>query len=91
MAQEILEDLRNQGITAEKDTSGTIGRRYARSDEIGVPFAVTVDHTSLEDDTVTIRERDSQEQVRVAIDDLPQTLHLLLSGKKEFKEFEARK
>jgi len=91
VAQEILEDLRNQGITAEKDTSGTIGRRYARSDEIGVPFAVTVDHTSLEDDTVTIRERDSQEQVRVAIDDLPQTLHLLLSGKKEFKEFEARK
>ncbi|MEN6329536.1 MAG: glycine--tRNA ligase [Methanobacteriaceae archaeon] len=83
---QILDNLRKEGIITEKDTSGTIGRRYARSDEIGVPFAVTVDHQSLEDHTVTIRERDSQKQVRVSIEDLPQTLKLLLSGKKEFKE-----
>lgn len=88
---EILGDLRKEGIIAEKDTSGTIGRRYARSDEIGVPFAVTVDHQSLEDNTVTIRERDSQKQVRTSIPDLPQTLQLLISKKKEFGELETRK
>ncbi len=86
MTLQILDDLRKEGIIAEKDTSGTIGRRYARSDEIGVPFAVTVDHQSLEDNTVTIRERDSQKQVRSEIEALPRTLQLLLSGKNEFKE-----
>ena len=50
------------------DKSGqSIGRRYARADEIGTPFAVTVDHESLEDGTVTIRERNSMEQVRVNV------------------------
>jgi glycyl-tRNA synthetase len=88
---QILGDLRKEGIICEKDTSGTIGRRYARSDEIGVPFAVTVDHQSLEDDTVTIRERDSQKQVRASIQDLPQTLKLLISGKKELWEIETGK
>jgi len=88
---QILGDLRKEGIICEKDTSGTIGRRYARSDEIGVPFAVTVDHQSLEDDTVTIRERDSQKQVRASIQDLPQTLKLLISGKKELRELETGK
>jgi glycyl-tRNA synthetase len=82
---QITNDLRKNGIIAEKDTSGTIGRRYARSDEIGVPFAITVDHQSLEDNTVTIRERDSQKQVRSSIKTLPKTIYLLLSGKKEFK------
>jgi len=51
------------------DTSKSIGRRYARADEIGVPWAVTVDHTSLEDDTITIRRRDDQIQIRVTIDE----------------------
>jgi glycyl-tRNA synthetase len=88
---QVLDDLRKDGIISEKDTSGTIGRRYARSDEIGIPFAVTVDHQSLEDNSVTIRERDSQEQVRAPISDLPQTLQLLLSGKKEFKEIRTGK
>ena len=48
----------------------SVGKRYARTDELGVPFAVTVDHRSLEDGTVTIRERDSCDQVRVAVDDV---------------------
>jgi glycyl-tRNA synthetase len=90
LSHQILDDLRKESIITEKDTSGTIGRRYARSDEIGVPFAVTADHQSLEDKTVTIRERDSQEQVRIAIADLPQTLQLLLSGKKEFENFKRK-
>ena len=52
------------------DHSGAIGRRYRRLDEIGAPFAVTVDHQTLEDETVTIRKRDSMEQSRVKISEL---------------------
>jgi len=52
------------------DTSGAIGRRYRRMDEVGTPFCVTVDFDTLEDDTVTVRERDSTEQKRMTIDEL---------------------
>ena len=51
----------------ELDTSGAIGRRYRRQDEIGTPWAVTIDHESLTDDAVTVRDRDSLEQIRVPI------------------------
>jgi glycyl-tRNA synthetase len=51
----------------ELDTSGAIGRRYRRQDEIGTPWAITIDHESLEDDAVTVRDRDSLEQIRVPI------------------------
>ena len=56
------------------DHSGAIGRRYRRLDEIGVPFAITVDHQTLEDDTVTIRKRDSMEQSRINISELDSIL-----------------
>ncbi len=59
-----------RGIVSVYDSSGSIGRRYARADEIGVPHCLTVDHQSLEDATVTIRDRDTGQQQRVAIDDL---------------------
>jgi glycyl-tRNA synthetase len=58
----------------ELDTSGAIGRRYRRQDEIGTPWAVTVDHESLEDDAVTVRDRDTLEQVRVPIGSVRQLL-----------------
>ncbi len=57
------------------DQTGAIGRRYRRQDEIGTPFAVTVDFDTLEDDTVTLRERDSMKQERVRIDELIGKLH----------------
>ncbi len=53
------------------DASGSIGKRYARADEIGVPLCITVDHQSLEDNTVTMRMRDDGSQVRILIDELP--------------------
>ena len=59
-----------RGIQSQYDASQSIGRRYARADEIGTPWAVTVDHTSLEDGTVTVRRRDDQQQIRVGQDDL---------------------
>ncbi len=55
---------------AEMDSSKSIGRRYARADEIGVPWALTVDHTSLEDGSVTVRRRDDQLQVRAFVDEI---------------------
>ncbi|BDZ71914.1 glycine--tRNA ligase [Methanobacterium petrolearium] len=84
----IRDDLRNQGIIAELDTSGTIGRRYARSDEIGTAFAVTVDHQTLEDKTVTIRERDTQKQVRRPVTEIPDTINELLNKKINFSDLE---
>ena len=50
------------------DESGAIGRRYRRMDEAGTPFGITIDSQTLEDQTVTIRERDSMQQTRVALD-----------------------
>jgi glycyl-tRNA synthetase len=61
------------------DDSGSIGRRYARADEIGVPYCVTVDYDSQKDGTVTLRERDSREQVRLKIDELPGKIRELTS------------
>jgi len=63
-----------QDFTCFYDDSGSIGRRYARMDEIGTPYCITVDFDTLEDDTVTIRYRDSKEQERVKIDDLKKKL-----------------
>ena len=59
------------GIVSLYDGSGSIGKRYARADEIGVPICVTVDHQSVEDGTVTIRHRNDGSQTRIAVDDLP--------------------
>jgi glycyl-tRNA synthetase len=69
LARQIYLELRER-MTAEYDEGGAIGRRYRRQDEIGTPFAVTVDHQSLEDHTVTLRQRDTLEQERIAIDAL---------------------
>jgi glycyl-tRNA synthetase len=66
LAQRILSELRPQW-QCDYDETQSIGRRYRRQDEIGTPLAVTVDFDSLEDDAVTIRDRDSTEQVRVPI------------------------
>jgi len=73
LAHEVFELLRGQ-LQAEYDEGGSIGKRYRRQDEIGTPFCVTIDHQSLEDRTVTIRDRDTLEQERVAVDDLPAVL-----------------
>jgi glycyl-tRNA synthetase len=69
LAHEIYAELR-QRMQAEYDEGGAIGRRYRRQDEIGTPWAVTIDHQSLEDRTVTIRDRDSLRQERIAIDSI---------------------
>ena len=60
------------------DATGSIGKRYRRADEAGVPYAITIDHTTLTDATVTVRDRDSMQQERVAVADLPEYLSPLL-------------
>jgi glycyl-tRNA synthetase len=66
LAHQIYRELRDR-VQAEYDEGGAIGRRYRRQDEIGTPWAVTIDHQSLEDHTVTLRDRDSLGQDRIAI------------------------
>ncbi|MDD1667172.1 MAG: glycine--tRNA ligase [Methanomicrobiales archaeon] len=80
VAREIADALTGAGIFTEFDESGAIGRRYRRQDEIGTPYAVTVDYQTLEDGTVTVRERDSMAQVRVKRAALPGTLQGLIAG-----------
>ena len=77
-AREIFESIRGR-IPAEFDEGGSIGKRYRRQDEIGTPWGVTVDGQTLEDDTVTLRDRDSLEQVRVPVDGLADALEVRLT------------
>jgi glycyl-tRNA synthetase len=65
-AEKIYKDLLDNSVRAAFDVSSAIGRRYARQDEAGTPFCITVDGQTLEDDTVTVRERDSRQQYRIA-------------------------
>ncbi len=83
-AREIATDLGRAGILAEYDDSGAIGRRYRRQDEIGTPYAVTVDYQTRDDRTVTVRERDTMCQVRVPVSRITEYLSALLSGREEF-------
>ena len=68
-AEEIFSKLRTR-FDAFLDHSGAIGRRYRRLDEVGAPFAITIDHQTLQDDTVTVRSRDSMSQERIKVSDL---------------------
>ncbi len=79
-AEEVKEFLKDAGFGVFYDDSGSIGRRYRRMDEIGVPASITVDHQILEDKTVTVRDRDSMKQVRVKITELPETLRRFIKG-----------
>jgi glycyl-tRNA synthetase len=74
MSREIYDMLRPCFAT-QYDDAQSIGRRYRRQDEIGTPLCVTIDFDSLEDKQVTVRDRDSMEQVRVAVQDLVHALH----------------
>jgi len=86
IAGEITDALRVRGILAEYDDAGAIGRRYRRQDEVGTPFAITVDYTTREDRTVTLRDRDSMRQVRTGIEGIPGLIRSLIDGTERFAE-----
>ena len=96
-ARDLATELREAGLSVTYDDSGAIGRRYRRQDEVGTPFCVTVDYATLGEaradadeaagpDTVTIRERDSTAQTRVAVEDLAETLTALRDGRATFDD-----
>jgi glycyl-tRNA synthetase len=84
IARGIVQTLVNRGVLTQYDDNGAIGRRYRRQDEIGTPFAVTVDYETKDDRTVTVRDRDSMRQIRCGIDELPGILASLLDGSVAF-------
>ncbi|MDD2296827.1 MAG: glycine--tRNA ligase, partial [Sphaerochaetaceae bacterium] len=83
---EKLERQLREDFATFYDQGGAIGRRYRRMDEIGTPYCVTVDYQTLDDNTVTLRFRDSMEQVRVHLDDLVARIHLETKQYKRVEE-----
>jgi glycyl-tRNA synthetase len=73
IAEKLYMDVRHR-FTSEFDVKAAIGKRYARMDEVGTPFCVTIDGQTLTDQTVTVRERDTAAQERVAIERVPSYL-----------------
>jgi len=80
IGHEIFEALSAAGFASYYDDSGSIGRRYARMDEIGTPCCITVDYDTKSDGTVTVRDRDSADQVRIKKEKVPKAVETLLSG-----------
>ncbi len=74
LARDIVSSFFDSGINARYDEQQSIGKRYAKHDEIGTPYCITVDHQSLEDKTVTIRDRDTTEQVRISLEEAVKTV-----------------
>jgi glycyl-tRNA synthetase len=84
-AKEIVAKLREKTLLVNYDDSGTIGRRYRRNDEIGTPYSVTVDYDTLQDGTVTIRDRDSMRQIRAPINGIENVLYELIYRGRDFE------
>ena len=78
IANKIKDNLEKEFII-DFDVSGSIGKRYLRSAEVGIPCAITIDFDSLNDKSVTVRDRDSEQQIRVKISDLRETIRKLMT------------
>jgi glycyl-tRNA synthetase len=74
----------DSGFVSQYDVGGSIGKRYRRQDEVGTPFCVTIDYTTLEDGTITVRDRDTMDQVRIHKDILVESLTSLVRGTAKF-------
>jgi len=85
-ARQVHKMLLDEGFMAEYDEPGSIGRRYARADEVGIPLGITIDYQTIKDDTVTVRDRDTWRQVRNKIEKLPEILRAYFRHKLEFEE-----
>ena len=85
-AKEVQKILTCEGFMTDYDEAGSIGRRYARADEAGVQLGITIDYGTLSDGTVTVRDRDSWQQIRIAIKDLTMKLHKYFEEKLDFEQ-----
>lgn len=91
VVDEISQDLMESDLSTRVDKStASLGRRYARVDEIGVPFAVTVDFDTLKDGTVTLRERDSMIQVRLPKKEVTNVIFAIVHGKLSWEELKQK-
>lgn len=81
---QLYRTLLDEGFDVEYDETGSIGRRYARADEAGVPVAITIDYDTMKNDSVTLRDRDTWQQVRCGMGGLPDLLRAYVRGKKKF-------
>ncbi len=84
IGEDVFNDLKKEWNVVY-DPSGSIGRRYARNDEIGTPFCITVDGDSVKNKDVTIRDRDTTKQIRVKVSELKDVLRKLINGEIEFR------
>jgi glycyl-tRNA synthetase len=82
-ARKIHATIQEAGFTTQYDESGSIGRRYARADEIGTPLSITIDYDTQDTQTITIRDRDTWTQVRTPIKELPDKLRSYFDGQLE--------
>lgn len=91
-AKEIYDELIEEDIQAFYDESGSVGKRYARQDEIGTPYCITIDYETIEEGenkgTVTIRDRDSTNQVRVKVEEVSQIIRNLMREKIKFEDLQ---
>ena len=84
IAEDVVQDLMKEWNVVF-DRSGSIWRRYARNDEIGTPYCITVDEESLKKKDVTIRERDTTKQIRVKVSEIKDVLRKLIYGEIKFE------
>ncbi|EMD92546.1 hypothetical protein COCC4DRAFT_162840 [Bipolaris maydis ATCC 48331] len=87
----LKDKLRKLGISNRVDASGaSIGKRYARNDELGTPLGITVDFQSIKDNTFTLRDRDTTEQVRSSLDDIAQAISNIVKGEETWSDVAKR-
>jgi glycyl-tRNA synthetase len=85
IAKKILNELRTE-FNCEYDKSGSIGRRYARNDEIGTPYCITIDEESIKNQDATIRDRDTKKQIRVKIKNIKKIIKKLINEEIDFAD-----
>jgi glycyl-tRNA synthetase len=81
-AKEVEEKLREEGLSVYYQDTGSIGKRYARADEIGVPYCITIDYETLEKNDVTVRFRNDGKQIRIKIENLANQLKDYIKNEK---------
>ncbi|KAK3997282.1 putative glycyl-tRNA synthetase [Cladorrhinum sp. PSN332] len=90
VVHKLSQKLRSAGVSSRvDDSSASIGKRYSRNDELGTPFGVTIDFQTVQDDTITLRERDSTRQVRAEEEKIIEAIKALVDGKKTWQDIEA--
>lgn len=88
--QKISQKLRSVGVSNRiDDSSATIGKRYSRNDELGTPLGITIDFQTVQDGTMTLRDRDSTRQVRASEEKIVEAIQSLVSGAKTWKDIES--